>query len=280
MTKHLQLLTALAVILLVGFPVTGGAATDFRARRSAAILEDTNLDDIKAEINFGRDVAARILGNMELNKDEELTRYLNRIGKGIAVNAGRPELAFHFAVLDSETVNAFAAPGGYVFVTTGALRLMADEAELAAVLGHEIGHVSAKHIVKELKIRGEDREGKSLTSLIGGTTDPIRVALQQMVDQAVKILFERGYQKQDEFESDRIGSSLLALSGYDPTALQRYLLRIDAAKGTTTADIHRTHPPNSERSGAISVFLNENGLSSNDSAAINQERFKHYVQLK
>jgi len=280
MANHLHILMALAVSFLVGLPVNGGAATDFRTRRSAAILEDTNLDDIKAEISFGRDVAARILGNMQLSRDEELTRYINRIGKGVAANAGRPELAFHFAVLESESVNAFAAPGGYVFVTTGALRLMADEAELAAVLGHEIGHVSARHIVKELKIRGEDREGKSLTSLIGGTTDPIRLALQQMVDQAVSILFERGYQKQDEFEADRIGSALLALSDYDPTALQRYLLRINAAKGTTTADMHRTHPPNSERSDALIAFLNENGIPGSDSGAINQERFKHYVQRK
>ncbi len=278
MTNYRQILTALTVIVLMGIPLKSGAETDFRTRRSAAILQDTNLDDIKAEINFGRDVAARILGNMELNKDEELARYLNLIGKGIAANVGRPELDFHFAVLDSETVNAFAAPGGYVFVTTGALRLMADEAELAAVLGHEIGHVAAKHIVKELKIRGEDREGKSVTSLIGGTTDPIRLALQQMVDQAVTILFERGYQKQDEFESDRIGSTLLALAGYDPTALQRYLLRIDAAKGTTTTDIHRTHPPTSERTNAITALLNENGLNG-ESGAINQERFKHYVHL-
>lgn len=280
MAKYLQMLTALAVIILVGIPVNGGATTDFRARRSAAILEDTNLDDIKAEINFGREVAARILGNMELNKDEELTRYINLIGKGVAANAGRPELDFHFAVLNSDTVNAFAAPGGYIFVTTGALHLMADEAELAAVLGHEIGHVTARHIVKELKIRGEDREGKSLTSLIGGTTDPIRLALQQMVDQAVKILFERGYQKQDEFEADRIGSELLTLSGYDPTALQHYLLRIDTVNGATTADFHRTHPPNSERSVALITFLNENGLQSGHAGAINQERFKHYVQLK
>lgn len=278
MANHLQLLTALAVIVLVGLPLQSGAETDFRARRSAAILEDTNLDDIKAEINFGRDVAARILGNTPLNRDEELSRYLNRIGKGIAANAGRPELDFHFAALNSDSVNAFAAPGGYVFVTTGALRLMADEAELAAVLGHEIAHITARHIVKELKIRGEDREGKSVTALIGGTTDPIRLALQTMVDQAVSILFERGYQKQDEFEADRIGSSLLALSGYDPTALQRYLLRIDAAKESVTADIHRTHPPNSERSGALVNFYSENGIES-DSGAINKERFKHYVQL-
>lgn len=278
MAKHLQLLTTLAVLILAVLPVQSGAESDFRTRRSAAILEDTNLDDIKAEINFGRDVAARILGNTQLNKDEDLTRYLNRIGKGIAANAGRPELDFHFAALNSDSVNAFAAPGGYIFVTTGALRLMADEAELAAVLGHEIGHVTAKHIVKELKIRGEDREGKSVTALIGGTTDPIRLALQTMVDQAVSILFERGYQKQDEFEADRIGSSLLALAGYDPTALQRYLLRIDAAQGSTTADIHRTHPPNSERSGALVNFYSENSIES-DSGAINKERFKHYVQL-
>lgn len=280
MANHLKRLTVLAVIVLLGLPLSSGAAQDFRARRSAEILKDTNLDDIKAEITFGRDVAARILGNIDLDRDEDLTRYINRIGSGLAANAGRPELLFHFAVLNSGTVNAFAAPGGYIFVTKGALRLMTDEAELAAVLGHEIAHVVAKHIVNELKIRGEDREAISVTALISGTTDPIRLALQQMVDQAVSILFERGYQKQDEFESDRIGTSLLALSGYDTTALQRYLLRIEAAQGETTADIHRTHPPSSERSSAMTAYLEENGLLNSEIGAINQERFKRYVLLK
>lgn len=279
MTNHLMIVLSFLVLILAGLPMPSSAANDFRARRSAEILQDTNLDDLKAEIKFGRDVAARILGNMELLKDEDLTRYVNLIGAGVSANAGRPEIEFHFAVLNSETVNAFAAPGGYVFVTKGALRLMADEAELAAVLGHEIAHITAKHIVNELKIRGEDQEGKSVTSLVGASTDPIRMALQQMVDQAVSILFERGYQKQDEFESDRIGSSLLVLAGYDPSALQRYLLRIDAAKKAATADIHRTHPPNKERSSAILTFLQENGLTNNDSVTINQERFKRYVHL-
>lgn len=276
--KGLRLITT-GLLLLLLLPLTAVAEENFRQRVSTAIAADTNLDDIKAEINFGRDVAARILGNYSRERNKGLIRYINLIGKGIAANAGRPELNFTFGILDSETVNAFAAPGGYIFVTKGALRLMQDESELAAVLGHEIGHVVAKHIVNELRIRAEDTEGLASAGMISGATDPIRLALQQMVDKAVEILFDRGYQRKDEFEADRIGSTLVAMAGYDPTALRRYLLRMDEKAGAATADIHRTHPPNSERIAAISEFLVENALNEVASTTISKERFVRYVRL-
>lgn len=276
---RLQSLSWLIVLGIFILPLTAGAEENFRQRVSTAISADTNLDDIKAEINFGRDVAARILGNYPRERNPALIRYINLIGKGIAANAGRPELNFTFAILDSETVNAFATPGGYIFVTKGALRLMRDESELAAVLGHEIGHVVAKHIVNELRIRAEDTEGLASAGMVSGATDPIRLALQQMVDKAVEILFERGYQRKDEFESDRIGSTLVAMAGYDPTALRRYLLRMDEKKGEATTDVHRTHPPNGERVAAISEFLVENGLIEGASTTISKERFARYVRL-
>jgi len=268
-----------SVILI--FLLSGASAvnaSDFRARLSSQLSQKRNLDDIRAEISFGRDVAARILGTIPLVRDEALTLYLNRIGVALAASANRPDLAFHFALLDSDTVNAFAAPGGYVFVTRGALKLMADEAELAAVLAHEIAHVASRHIVNELRIRSQDTEGMSLTSLIVGSSDPVRLALQQMVDQAVNILFKRGYKQQDEFESDRIGTMLLVFSGYDPTALKRYLRKIPTLESQSTKDLSRTHPPLSQRIAKIETFARQNEFFRLKQGTLHQERFESYVR--
>jgi predicted Zn-dependent protease len=266
----------LVIFLCGGLPAV--AAADFRTRLSSQLHENRNLDDVRAEISFGRDVAARILGSIALLRNKELTLYLNRIGSAVAASSSRPDLAFHFAVLDTASVNAFAAPGGYIFVTRGALEAMNDEAELAAVLAHEIAHVSSRHIVNELQIRSQDTEGMSLVSLVAGSSDPVRVALHQMVDQAVNILFERGYKRQDEFESDTLATMLLVLSGYDPTSLRRYLQKISALQADEARELTQTHPPFSERIEHIKTFEQDNELFRLDEGTINQERFEFYVR--
>lgn len=277
MTKLSLLLCCAAALVL---PAAAGAGEEFRARLSSQVGAEATLDDVKAEIVFGRDVAARILGSLPLLRDDALTRYVNLVGKGVAAYSDRSEIEFRFAVLESNTVNAFAAPGGYIFVTRGALALMQDEAELAGVLAHEISHVSARHIVRELGIRAQDSAGTSLATLVSGATDPLRVALQQMVDKAVEILFERGYRKEDEFESDRLGTTLLALSGYDSGALRRYLARVATQQGqSSTADISRTHPGTELRIAAIGAFLADNGLSASTPSPFDQERFQRHVHL-
>lgn len=252
--------------------------SDFRARQSALIANEHVLDDIQAEIVFGRDVAARILGNYRRVGNAELNRYLNLVGTGVAAYCGRPELTFHFAVLDTKAVNAFAAPGGYIFITRGALALMEDESELAAVLAHEIGHVTARHIVQELNIKSSDRKGMVLAALVTGVTDPVRLALVQAVDEAVGILFNRGYKQQDELEADRIGTTVTAMAGYDPAALGRFVARIPP-EGETGTDINRTHPPSPQRLANIDAVLVENGLTQSSANPIDKERFKRYVQI-
>ncbi|PLX97194.1 MAG: peptidase M48 Ste24p [Desulfuromonas sp.] len=265
----------LGLLLVTALP----AAADFRTRISQQLAAETTLSDVEAEISFGRDVAARILGNYPQMRNERLTRYVNLVGKGVAEYAGRPELNFHFAVLNTSSVNAFAAPGGYVFITKGALKLMQDESELAAVLAHEIAHISEKHIVKELNIRAEDEEGKSITSLVGGSSDPIRIALQQMVDKAIEILFKRGYLQEDEYAADLAGNGYIAMTSYDPTALQRYITRMQAQAGAKTAERDKTHPPADERINRLGVFLENNQLSST-LLSFTKERFKRYVDIR
>ena len=222
MNKINRLIPALLIvsIILVDFAF----AADARRRSSTIATEYSNLSDIEAEIVFGRELSARILGNYRLLDDEKIHRYVNLVGKAVALYAGRPEIRYHFGVLDSSEINAFAAPGGYIFITTGALIKMDNEAQLAVVLAHEIAHIVKRHVVKELSIRGDEGSAVGgIASLIGGATGSFRVAFEQTLDDAADILFNRGYKAKDEIEADEIGVLLASVAGYDPSALKEFL---------------------------------------------------------
>jgi len=256
-------------------PNEGGQT--FRQRAHTQALTDITAEDVRAEINFGREVAARVLGRFPLLRNERLTRYVSLVGTALAAQSGRPELNYHFAILDSDSVNAYSAPGGYIFITRGALEMANDEAELAAVLAHEIAHVSERHIVKALNIHASDNSGAAgLGRMLGAGSDTARVAFMQALDQAVKILFENGYSQQDELQADRMATLLLVNTGLDPLALRRYLARVQTVDNKSQA-INTTHPPSAERLESLDRLITEEHLIGLDMAR-NTTRFNRYVK--
>ncbi|UCZ57948.1 M48 family metalloprotease [Desulfurispirillum indicum] len=284
---HFSLLTvAIASILIVGCGSAEYSALpdtspkEYRSRLSHVHVTIADLEsDVTAEVEFGKEVGARILGTYRPLNDPELNRYVNLVGRSVALHASRPELEFRFQVLDSDTINAFAAPGGYIFITTGALQMMSDEAQLAAVLAHEIAHVTEKHIVNELGIRGvDDSPVTGLSRLLGAGSDPIRVAFAQAVDQAVDILFTYGLKQEDEFEADYIGTLLLAQTGYEATAMLRYLESIAEIKGEALEVIDRTHPAMDARFSALREIIDLYDLAELDNP-IMKERFESHVKI-
>lgn len=236
--------TAAVTLTILALLTTTAQAGSSRLRVSDTSQLGGTQADIDAEVQFGRTLAARILGRYPLHKDKLLQQYVALVGHRLAANCGRPELKFAFGVIESEEVNAFAAPGGYIFITRGALAKMRDEAELASVLGHEIGHINARHMVKAFDIRGTDTSaGAGLASLIGGTTASFRGALQQSLARATDILFRSGYQADEELDADQAGLYLAVLSGYDAGGLSRFLSRVGGfeagAARSATHPLHR-----------------------------------------
>ncbi len=261
------------------FAVEAAAAPEQFHRRAHQLQhEAADESDIQAEIRFGRDIAARILGRLQIESPESPRhRYVNLVGRSLAGFANRPELEFRFAIVRSEAITAYSTPGGYVFVTSAALDAMTDEAELAAVLAHEIAHVSARHIVKAFNIRGNDDAALSgVARLVGAGQDTGRVAFFQAVDNAVKLLFETGYRHQDELEADRLALMLLAASGYDPQALPRFLQRAQALS-QDPVHVSSSHPATAQRLSAIAQFMEEEGLSALTGSHATQ-RFQQHVQ--
>jgi predicted Zn-dependent protease len=250
-----------------------------RTRISSIASHSFNADDVRAEIDFGRDLAARILANYPLLNNESVNNYVNLIGRALTLFCGRNELNFCFAVLDSDEINAFAAPGGYVFVTSGALARMKDEAQLASVLGHEIAHIVQRHMVNELKIRGgQGSTVGGLAGLIGGASGGVRSGLEASLNFGAEILFDRGYRMEDELEADRVGLLIAASAGYDPTALKRFLK--DAGKFESEVQTKsKNHPVLAERLDQIEQTLAEYGLSSISQPTL-KERFHEMVSLR
>jgi predicted Zn-dependent protease len=226
---------------------------------------------VAAELAFGRNIAARILGRYKPYDNPALIKYVNLVGTSLAMSTNRPELEFHFMVLDTDDINAFAAPGGYIFITKGALKDMKDESELAGVLAHEVSHVTEKHVVKELKIKGSD-ETSELARLIGGGSDAARAAFGQAVDKGLEMIYKDGYKKEDELQADKSAVSISTLTGYDPSGLSRYLSRIKPIKEKSLLPVNDDHPTFDVRIKLINDAIKQDDINSN-TLAKNNKRF-------
>lgn len=194
------------------------------------------------EIELGGGIASSLLGAAPLLDNPAVQRYVNRVGRWIALQSERPDLPWHFGVLDDADINAFAAPGGYVFITKGLLARMNSEAELAGVLAHEISHVLRKHHLQALK-KGARRE-----LMADLADDAIKSRggderLSKLVSAGTE-LYARGLDKEDEFESDRMGVVLAARAGYDPYGLPAVLQTLQSINpaDSNLALMFKTHP--------------------------------------
>ncbi len=226
------------------------------------------------EIALGRQYHPQILKESPAYPDPKLAAYVQRIGAKLAAHSHRSDLIYRFTVLDTQDVNAFALPGGYIYISRGLLAYLNSEAELAAVLGHEIGHVTARHSVRQ---QSASTASGLLGAVIAGATginaagDLANVAGTALV---------RGYGREHELESDRLGAEYLARAGYDPQAMLRVIhvlkdqelfeqqrAKEEGREPRVYHGVFSTHPANDQRLqevvGAAKQFANPNATTNN-----------------
>jgi predicted Zn-dependent protease len=191
-------------------------------------IDDLNISD-EEERQLGAQVSQELCNRFGVVQDEKVTKYVTLVGTTLAQASSKPKLDWKFIVLDTDGVNAFATPGGFVHVTRGLLGLIKNEAELAGVLGHELTHVTAKHTVRAI----QKSKSVSLGADAAGGSGGLRNALiAKMAEAAYKNILEGDFNRDDERESDEVGAKLANSVGYAPNGIAEVLKKIQARNGS------------------------------------------------
>ena len=212
-------------------------------------------------------------------KNEPLQKYVNLVGNAVAVNSKRATIPYQFAVLDSPVQNAFAVPGGVIFVSRALVSILDDESELAAVLAHEVGHVSAKHALKSTQ-RAQFFEGVGTITAASVRGDKGKKFASAIVDMQA-VLFDKGLDKEMEFEADLAAMETSYRTGYDPAAMIRVLEKLQKLEATSKdkkGSWFSTHPPLAERIARLQAQLQK--YPGYSSLASVRDRFAKNVRLK
>ena len=206
------------------------------------------------EIAIGKQIAGNLLGAAPLVKDAALQKYVNNVGRWVASQSERPDLPWHFGVIDSKDINAFAAPGGYIFVTRGLYEQLQNEAALAGVLAHEVGHVIRKHHLKILQQSSLVALGGEALARQAGNNDKV----QQLIGSGAEVV-ARSLDKNAEFEADSIAVVLSARAGYDPFSFPEVLQDIGhtARDDNSVTMLFKTHPHPDERLDKLNVAMSD-----------------------
>ena len=210
------------------------------------------------EVQLGKEMDPQVKREMGVYDNAELQRYVSQIGMRLARASERPTLPWQFTVVDEPAVNAFALPGGYIYLTRGIMAFLNDEAQLAGVLGHEIGHVTARHSAQQYTQATSAGLGLTLLSIFVPETRP----LQGLAETALGVLFLK-HGRDDELQADRLGVQYTAKTGWDPrgvAGMLRTLQRLDEASGSNRGvpNFLSTHPAPADRVQRVMAFVQEN----------------------
>ena len=232
---------------------------------------------------IGEQAAQEILSIAPLAPLPSLQRYVNQVGRHIAERSERHDVEWRFGVIDDAAANAWAAPDGYVFVTTGMLADVGSEAELAGVLAHEIEHVVQRHHLKAIEAANRRSELSELAAIAQDTAgvstpsvNPQLEALRGSIGQ----LYERGLDRGDELDADRRGVALAGKAGYDPYGLPLVLQKLGAhGKDDATLTVFtRTHPSIEDRLRKLEPVLESLDPAYFPGRTL-EERYRKYVQF-
>lgn len=288
-------LASLVLVASLALPTCKLSLTPDSVKQTYDAVTDAQKDlTPENEYYVGRAVATNLLSKHEykyLDADalgegrlEGATAYVNRVGNLVAYAAMEttrdgdrpsPIAGWHFTIVEDDTINAFAAPGGFIFITTAALAAAKNEDQLAAILAHEVAHVVRGHALGSIK---KSRwAGVAKTALdssveldeqaLGDLTKAFEGALDDIVDSVLV----KGYSRDTEFEADRLGAEIMAAAGYNPKAFTRYLKKLRKSQDTGSGGMSSTHPSAADRIGKLKKVVGK--LPQPEIPAARTERF-------
>ncbi|MCK4374350.1 MAG: M48 family metalloprotease [Candidatus Brocadiae bacterium] len=210
--------------------------------------------DTREEVGMGQSLAVRAFASFgEPDPDDALQRYVSKVGKVVALQSDRPSLPYSFAVVVSDEPNALALPGGYVFISTGLLKRLNSESELACILGHEVSHVAQKH---GIEIVARDRKVAGLVDF-GATLEEDVAEYRQFIDLMYQKLTTEGYDRNYEWKADEAGTLYAFRAGYHPEGLLPFLE--ESRRSGVQMERYKTHPDPAVRISKIQGVLRSLG---------------------
>lgn len=290
---------ATAALFMCAWPDIGGGLKELgtgaleqagisKSKVDTAISVTKTLSTVRTSLTeeeeyfLGRGVAAMVFGKYRALHNDTVNNYVSTVGQIVAGSSSRPETfaGYHFQVLDSDEVNAFAAPGGFIFITKGLLKLIPDEDGLAAVLAHEVAHIISGHGVKAItqakltdaflligKQAASDYTPAQLQALTGAFEDSVSDVFETMIT--------KGYSRSQEYESDLAAVTLAKKAGYSPNGLAQTLTALGKVQGS--AGWYSTHPAPGERKAEIAGVSKAN-VAADEAQTFRAERFKLAIQ--
>ena len=206
--------------------------------RGSQILQLSTMSN-QQEVELGKQINQQLInsGQAKIYRDRTITKYINDIGQLLARNSDRPDIPYTFQVVDDKNINAFATMGGFVYINTGLILKAENEAELASVIGHEIGHIVGRHALNQM------RE----TAIAQGVLSSAGLDTSQAVQIGVELALTRRNSRQDELEADSFGLENLKKAGYAPIGMLGFMQKLLEAGGGSTPTFLSTHPATSER---------------------------------
>ncbi len=278
------------ILAVVSFVAVGAArAFDIGSAINAGVTGISKVAEASKEITpgeehyIGRSIAAMVVNKYPLVQDAALTDYVNKVGLLVAYNSERPETygGYHFGVVESAEANAFACPGGFIFVTTGMLKNVGTEDELATVLGHEVAHVAHRDGINAIKKSKWTDLGFYAAGQAAGKFSPDEVkqltsVFSDVISDVGKKVMESGYSQSDEKKADASGVRYASSAGYDPNGIIAFL-EAEQGKGV---DAHRgpfaSHPKTEARIKELKAEIEKESLS-RQIADVRTSRYKQAV---
>ncbi len=254
--------------LALAIATTACATNPVTGKRQMTLLSEAE------ELAIGQQMDADIRREMGVYDDAELQRYVDGIGQRLARSSHRPNLPWTFTIVDSPAINAFALPGGYIYLTRGLLAYLDDESELAGVIGHEIGHVTARHAAQAYTRQAQANIGLAILGIFVPSTQPFT----ELGAAGLSVLFLK-HGREQELEADRLGVEYGSGNGFDPTGVPRFLTtlaRVDAMSERGVPNWLSTHPDPGSRVTKAEPIAGK--FMSPDARAVNRDAYLERIQ--
>jgi predicted Zn-dependent protease len=259
----------LALSLVVGIPQATQASWFDVILNGIQVIQLSNISD-RQEVQIGKQINNELVGRqVRLYRNSEINRYVNDIGRRLAQESKRSNIPYTFQVVNDKSINAFATMGGFVYVNAGLIAAADNEAELASVMAHEIGHIAGRHSIQQMR----------QAAVAQGVAAAAGLDRNTMVRIGVDLALRRPNSRKDEFEADKLGLDTLARAGYAPSAMVSFMQKLLKAGGSVPTFLS-SHPATSDRIEALEREIDSQRANAGDGLDTNAYRSKIRALLR